>query len=162
MASPKVIQISVSPAGGVPKNAVTRARIEVGGVVGDAQRNLEHHGGPDRAVCLYALELLQMLQQEGHPVFPGALGENLTLSGVNWRSLQPGVRLKIGAEVVLEITRPTPPCKNIAPWFRDGGFTRVSEKLFPGQSRLYARVLHPGAVAVGDGVLILEPVASTG
>lgn len=162
MASPKVVQISVSPAGGVPKGPVPRARIEVGGVVGDAQRDLEHHGGPDRAVCLYALELLQVLQHEGHPVFPGALGENLTLSGLEWRRVQPGVRVQIGAEVVLEITRATPPCKTIAPWFRDGGFTRVSEKLFPGQSRVYARVLQPGLVEVGDRVLVLEPVASTG
>lgn len=141
---------------------VPRARVEPGGVVGDAQRNLEHHGGPDRAVCLYAVELLQALQQEGHPVFPGALGENLTLSGLEWRSVQPGVRLQIGATVVLEITRATPPCKNIAPWFRDGRFTRVSEKLFPGQSRVYARVLHAGPIELGDRVLVLEPVAATG
>src|SRR5687767_2906146 len=42
--------------GGVPKLAIPAARITAAGIEGDRQRNLKHHGGPDRALCLYSLE----------------------------------------------------------------------------------------------------------
>ena len=42
------------------------------------------HGGPYRAVCLYAIEAIERLQAEGHPVEPGSVGDNLTTSGIEW------------------------------------------------------------------------------
>src|SRR3569832_2171795 len=80
---PHVHQISVSD-GGVPKLPVWEAKVSEQGLSGDRQRNLKFHGGPDRAVCLYSLELIEHLQAEGHPIDAGAAGENLTLSGLDW------------------------------------------------------------------------------
>lgn len=40
--------------GGVPKLPVAGARVTTFGIEGDAHRDTEHHGGPERAVCLYA------------------------------------------------------------------------------------------------------------
>jgi MOSC domain-containing protein YiiM len=139
--------------GGVPKLPRPSAWIDRGGVEGDRQRNLKLHGGPDRAVCLYSLELVQALQAEGHPIAPGAIGENLTLAGVEWEHMRPGARVEIGA-VLLELTSYTAPCKNIAAAFRDAVFARVSQKVHPGWSRLYARVLIDGRVDVGDRVFL--------
>jgi MOSC domain-containing protein YiiM len=68
-------QISISN-GGVPKPAVQHARVTTEGVEGDRQRNLTVHGGPNRAVCLYAIELIEALRAEGHSIAPGATGEN--------------------------------------------------------------------------------------
>jgi len=141
--------------GGVPKLPAERAEITRGGLVGDRQQDLKHHGGPDRALCLYCLEAIEQLQAEGHPIAPGSTGENVTLAGLDWNALGPGVRLVLGPEVVVEITSYTVPCKTIRDSFRDGKFTRISEKLHPGWSRLYARVLREGWVAVGDAVQIL-------
>lgn len=138
--------------GGVPKLPVLRAEITRAGLVGDRQRDLAHHGGPDRALCLYSLERIEQLHVEGHPVTPGSTGENVTLAGLDWSALLPGARLALGADVVVEITRYTVPCKTIRDSFREGKFTRISQKLFPGWSRLYARVLREGWVAVGDEV----------
>lgn len=70
--------------GGVPKLPVNSARITVNGVDTDRQADRVHHGGPDRAVCLYSLEHILMLQAEGNPIYPGSIGENLTLTGVPW------------------------------------------------------------------------------
>jgi MOSC domain-containing protein YiiM len=67
----RVAQISVS-AGGVPKRAVPAARVTTLGIEGDVQRNREHHGGPDRALCLFSLERIRALRAEGHPIVPGA------------------------------------------------------------------------------------------
>ena len=81
--SGRIVQISVSP-GGVPKRPVEPADVTAAGLAGDAQRDLEHHGGPDRALCLFSMELIRALQAEGHPIAPGHIGENLTVEGLDW------------------------------------------------------------------------------
>jgi MOSC domain-containing protein YiiM len=145
-----IFQINTS-AGGVPKHGQVAAEVETSGLVGDAHR-YHGHGGPQRAVCLYSLERIQALQIEGHPVFPGALGENLTISGLEWESVVPSTRLQIGQDVILEITEFTTPCKNLVPFFMNGDFNRVGQDNQPGWSRVYARVLQRGTIQVTDQV----------
>lgn len=153
----RIVQISVSPHG-VPKTAVERARITPLGVEGDGHRNLPYHGGPDRAVCVYALEAIRALQAEGHPIVPGALGENVTIEGLPWGAITPGRRLLLGdGGVLLEVTRYTTPCRTIMRAFRDRAYGRVSQARHPGWSRVYTRVLAEGVIAAGDPVRLLEP-----
>ena len=152
--SGRIVQISVSP-GGVPKTAVPAARVGELGLEGDVHRDREHHGGPERAVCLYAIELIRTLRAEGHAVVPGALGENVTVEGVDWAAVVPGACLALGDEVLLEVTRYTSPCTGITAAFRDGAYARVSQKRHPGWSRVYTRVLTPGAIRLGDAVRLL-------
>jgi MOSC domain-containing protein YiiM len=141
--------------GGVPKHARASCRVTIDGIEGDRQRDLRFHGGPERAVSLYSLELVEALQAEGHPIVPGAMGENLTLAGVDWSAMVPGTTLVVGP-VELTLTGFASPCKNIAPAFRDDGFVRVSQKVHPGWSRLYARVTRAGLISVGDAVRIVQ------
>jgi MOSC domain-containing protein YiiM len=68
--------------------------------------------------------------------------------------MEPGARLAIGG-VLLELTSFANPCRNIAPFFRGEGILRVSQRRHPGWSRMYARVLKEGAIAVGDGLTVL-------
>ena len=150
---PHLHQISLSN-GGVPKLPVPEARITVEGLVGDRQRNRAHHGGPDRAVCLFSLEVLEAIQAEGHKIGPGSSGENLTLAGVEWAGLEPGARVRIGPTVRLEITSYTAPCDHNARWFLNGEFKRISQKRHPGWSRVYAKVLTEGVVRTGDAVVV--------
>ncbi len=150
----RIVQLSVSN-GGVPKRAVPMARITPLGLEGDAHRDGEHHGGPERAVCLFAMEAIRELQAEGHPLVPGALGENVTLEGLDWSAVQPGTRLQLGDEVVLEVTRYTTPCFNIRPAFRGGDYSLVSQKRHPGRSRVYARVIATGMLHGGDPARLL-------
>ena len=151
----RIFQLNVSN-GGVPKLAVREAVLTSGGLEGDRQRDLRYHGGPQRALCLFALERLLELQAEGHPIFPGSVGENLTVVGLDWSGLAPGARLALGQEALVEITSYTSPCKKIAGSFAGGGFKRISQKVHPGDSRLYARVLRPGRLAVGQSVKLLN------
>jgi MOSC domain-containing protein YiiM len=139
----------------VPKSPVPAAALRAGGVEGDRQRDLRYHGGPERAVSLYSRERIEQLRGEGHPIAPGTTGENLTLSGIDWDRMVPGVRLRVG-EALLELTKYAAPCQNIAGSFRGGDMTRISHKLHPGWSRLYARVLREGRVQPGDPVEIEE------
>jgi MOSC domain-containing protein YiiM len=156
--SGRIVQISVSD-GGVPKTAVPRARISEAGVEGDRQRDREHHGGPDRAVCLFSMERIKALQDEGHRIVPGAVGENVTVEGIDWDTVLPKSRLLLGDEVALEVTRYTSPCFNIKAAFAGGDYARVSQKRHAGWSRVYARVLVPGTVRAGDAVRVLPPGA---
>ena len=148
-ATGRIVQISISP-GGVPKLPVDAARITLDGLDGDAHRDREHHGGPDRAVCLYSMDAIRALVAEGHVVAPGTLGENVTLEGLDWSRVAPGARLLLGATVVLQVTRYTSPCFNIKAAFVGGEFARVSQKRHPGWSRVYARVLREGTIQTGD------------
>ena len=153
MSEGRIFQLNLSR-GGVPKLAVREAVLTPAGLEGDRQRDLRYHGGPERALCLYALERVLELQAEGHPVFPGSVGENLTLAGLDWSRLAPGARLALGEEALVEVTSYTAPCKIIAASFTGGEFKRISQKLHPGHSRLYARVLRPGRLRTGDMVRV--------
>ena len=141
--------------GGVPKRRVTGAKVVPLGLVGDDQDDKVHHGGPERAVCIYSLEKVRSLQDEGHPIEPGSVGENLTVEGLRWESVMPGIRLRVGESVVLEVTSFTTPCKTIRQSFLDGRFIRISQKIHPGWSRVYARVISEGDVNLGDRVEVL-------
>lgn len=148
----RVVRINVAAAGGVPKLPVVAALLTSHGVAGDRQLDLEHHGGPDRAVCLFASERIAALAAEGHPIAPGTTGENLTIAGLDWDTVQTGDRLALADGVLLEISGPAPPCRTIAGSFLGGKFGRISEKSHPGWSRLYARVLVEGLVREGAPV----------
>lgn len=150
-----VHQINVSD-GGVPKQPVLEAVITKDGLDGDRQKNRKVHGGPDRAVCLYSLELIERLQDEGHTIEPGSSGENLTLAGIDWDQVRPGAVLSIGPAVRLEVKSYTAPCDLNAQWFRDGEVARISQKNNPGWSRVYAKVLEGGLVRPGDEVRVSQ------
>ena len=81
------INISV---GGVPKLPVAEAQVGELGIVGDGHNDRVSHGGPERALCLYSLERLAALQAEGHPILPGAMGENITMAGIDSGAFGPG------------------------------------------------------------------------
>lgn len=148
-----LFQINVSQ-GGVPKTPVREALLTVNGLTADKQKHLKFHGGVMRAVCLYSLEHIIALQREGHPIYPGSTGENLTVANLDWTKIDIGAQLKIGGEVIIEITSYTVPCKQIAASFLGGAFNRISQKHRPGWSRLYARVICEGTLIVGQTVEI--------
>ena len=151
---PHVHQINVSD-GGVPKQPVLEAKVAKEGVAGDRQRNLKVHGGPERAVCLFSMDLIERMQDEGHSIDAGSSGENLTLAGLAWDRLQPGTKLKIGPDVRLEVSSYCAPCELNARWFCDRDITRISQRANPGWSRLYARVIRSGVVRPGDLIEVL-------
>lgn len=149
-----IFQLNVSR-GGVPKSAVRAATLAATGLTIDVQKHTKFHGGTERALCLYSLEKILALQAEGHPIYPGSTGENVTLAGVNWDELEIGSRLKLGDEVTVEISSYTVPCQQIAESFKDGDFKRISQIHHPGWARLYVRVIEAGNLFIGQSVRVL-------
>jgi MOSC domain-containing protein YiiM len=139
-------------AGGVPKHRIAEAYVGLLGLAGDVHTNMKHHGGADRAVCLFSLELIEKLKAEGHPIFPGSTGENVTISGLAWAELLAGTRLALGDQVVVELTRPADPCKTIRGSFLEHEFKRLN---VAGEMRWYTRVIHEGTLRIGQLVRVL-------
>ncbi len=157
VATGRVLQINLSD-GGVPKRPVLAGlavHVTRDGIRGDRQHDLRHHGGPDRAVCVFSVDVMARLAEEGHPIAPGTSGENLTLAGLDWAHVRPGCRLVFERGVVLEATAFAPPCRTIAESFRDGQFERISDKRHPAESRVYCRVLTEGELRAGESVVVL-------
>jgi MOSC domain-containing protein YiiM len=148
-----VAQLNVSD-GGVPKRAVDAVDVDAGGVVGDRQATRRHHGRPWQALCLWSKEVIDGLAAEGHPIAPGYAGENVTIAGLDWADVRSGVRLRLGG-VLAEVSVFALPCASNAPWFLGRDFSRMHHERGP-VSRVYASVLEPGRIAVGD-LVVLEP-----
>lgn len=151
--SGRVTQINTS-AGGVPKIPVEHVDVDSDGLAGDHQADQKNHGRPFQAVCLWSTDALADLTAAGHDVFPGAVGENLTIDGLDWSTLRPGARWRVGS-TLLELSYPAVPCHKQARWFTDGDFTRLAYEKNPHWSRWYAWVREPGSVATNDPVLIV-------
>jgi MOSC domain-containing protein YiiM len=137
--------------GGVPKMALLEGHVTVHGLAGDFQDNLRYHGGRDRAILVFSLDLIRALQLEGHPIGVGTTGENFTVSGLDWNAIGPGRELSVG-EVRLLVTSYAAPCETIRGSFLERDFMRISQKQHPGWSRLCTRVIHEGTVRQGDAV----------
>ena len=150
-----VVHIQISR-GGVPKRPVPRAVVGPLGLEGDAVAHPQVHGGPERALCLFADELIERFRAEGHPIRPGDLGENLVLRGLDWTALRPGSVLRLGAEVEIELTKPTTPCAAIGGAFTGGDFSPIDPERHPGQHRWYAKVRRGGPLAEGDEAVVAE------
>jgi MOSC domain-containing protein YiiM len=139
--------------GGVPKVPLESAEVGWSGVAGDVQAARQHHGRPWQALSLWSLEVIDRFAAEGHPIFAGSAGENLTVSGLEWSQIRPGSRLRIGS-VDCEVSSYALPCSKNARWFTDGNSRRMHHTAGP-VSRLYATVLQPGRIAAGDTVTVL-------
>ncbi len=154
----RVAQLNLKPkegrARGIPKRPVSQLTITPDGVEGDYNkwRTEKANGDPDQAVLLLTEELLAQLREEGWPVQPGDLGENVTLAGVSYDALTPGTVLRLG-EVRLQVSKACDPCTVLytLPYVgveRGPEFLRVMN----GRRGWYARVLHGGVVRSGSPV----------
>ncbi|MCU1399164.1 MAG: hypothetical protein JWN62_2273 [Acidimicrobiales bacterium] len=149
----RVVQLSAS-GGGVPKLAVPAVDVGFRGVAGDVQRVRVHHGRPWQALCIYADEVIEELRAEGHPIKRGSVGENITVAGLPWPEVRPGVLLRIGT-VLAHVQAFAEPCSSNAAFFVGGDVHRMNITRGP-VSRVYATVLRPGRIETDDAV-VLEP-----
>lgn len=114
---------------------------------GDGQADLKHHGGPDKAVCVYPSAHYRYWEERlGHELPPAAFGENFTVSGLDESTLCLGDVFDVGSARV-QVSQPRSPCwkiahrwhKSLALWVQETGFTGW-----------YLRVLQEGIVQAGD------------
>ena len=141
--------------GGVPKLPVEVLEITTNGCIGDSQNDLKHHGGVEKAVCIFQQEIINELNQHGHPISPGTTGENILIEGIEVGQIQPGSIVRF-SNLELVITQDAPPCKTIKESYNDGYFNAISHKKFPHFTRWYAKVIKEGKVEIDDSVEVIN------
>jgi len=147
----RVAQLNTS-GGGVPKLPVERVTVGYGGVVGDVQATRKHHGRPWQGLCLWGAEVIDAFAADGHPICYGSAGENVTVAGIDWARVRPGVMIDLGT-VTAEAMAYAIPCHQNARWFRDGQIHLMHRSQGP-VARVYAMVVTPGEIAVGDPITV--------
>src|SRR3981189_283740 len=105
-----IVQINTSR-GGLPKLPIQQPEAVVHrlGIEGDAVAHPQFHGGPRQALLLITEEGLEELKQMGFPVYPGAMGENLTIRGLDRLQMRGGQRYRVG-QIIFELTKLRVPC----------------------------------------------------
>lgn len=154
--------------GGLPKRAVAGpVMLQEDRVAGDQWRNTNIHGGPAKAVLMASAEFIDDLVARGFPVFYGAIGENLTVSGLDPHMWRAGQRYRVGQDAIIELTTLRTPCGNL-----DVYTPGVKAEMYDarcnagdiaaphwGHGGFYARVVRPGLIQAGDGVTLESDVA---
>jgi len=156
-----VIQVSASP-GGVPNHAIERAEVTRAGIAGDGWRHPQFHGIPRRAILLITAEGLEEIQAMGFPVYPGALGENVTTRGLDRRVLRIGQRFRCGT-ITIQLTEVRLPCDTISIYGTGIQAAIYDARVMHGDassevwglSGFYASVNEPGVLRPGDAIRLL-------
>lgn len=159
-----ILQINMSP-GGIPKRPVAQVIVTAEGLRGDSWAHPDIHGGPNKAVLLITSEGIDELTAQGFPLYPGALGENLTTRGLDRRQMRPGQRYRAG-ETLLELTKVRSPCSSLDIYGPSinaviyDAQVNAGEPSSPrwGLSGFYARVLRGGLIRTHDIIELLDQV----
>ena len=122
--------------------AVETVEVSEAGLAGD------HGRAGKRAVTLIQAEHLPVIAALAGrgDVPPALLRRNLVVSGINLIAVR-GARLRIGDDLVVEITAPCAPCSRMEEALGPGGYNAMR-----GHGGWCARVLAPGAIRQGDPV----------
>ncbi|MDP6452029.1 MAG: MOSC domain-containing protein [SAR202 cluster bacterium] len=155
----RIISVSLSATGGVPKYPQQTITVGAQGVEGD------HHAGPinkhkksgdpepnHRQITVVSQEVLQDLNSRlDIALKPGDLAENVLVENLgDLTQFNEGDRLQLGDDVVLEVTGHNRPCDLIRQYHP----TLVEE--ITGLRGLATVVVNTGAVSAGDACSVIE------
>ena len=142
----KIVSIAVSKKKGTRKTPVDEILISKDhGLEGDA-----HAGKWHRQVSFLSSESIEAARQQGLDVTFGDFAENIATTGIDWKTLPLGTRVRMGETVLVEITQIGKECHNkCAIYYKAGDCIMPREGVF-------ARVLEEGKIRCGDEIKILQ------
>ena len=127
------------------------------GLAGDAQADLKHHGGPEKALHHYPLDHYAFWEREigPNPLLrqPGAFGENLSTTGWTEANVCVGDIVRFGS-ALLQVSQGRQPC-----WKLNRRFSRKDMAALvqsSGRAGWYYRVLEPGVAEPGDRLRLVD------
>lgn len=142
----KIESIAISRKKGTRKNVVDEATIQEDyGLKGDA------HAGPwHRQVSFLASESIEKARESGLDVTFGDFAENIATSGIDWKNIPMGTRVRLGHDALVEITQIGKECHNkCAIYYQAGDCIMPKEGIF-------GRVLKGGRIRNGDEIHIIS------
>lgn len=141
----RVVSIAISKKKGTRKVPVEETYLlQDHGLEGDA------HAGPwHRQVSFLAAESIEKARTDGLDVTFGDFAENIATSGIEWKKVPIGTRVKLGDSALVEITQIGKECHNkCAIYYMAGDCIMPREGIF-------ARVLKGGRIRRGDDIHIV-------
>lgn len=137
--------ICISPERGQLKREIPEANvITEHGIENDG------HAGPwgRQVTCLNWASVLRTNQEHKLNAGPGDFAENLLIEGLDWKEIKIGSRLKIGSQVVLQVSQ-------IGKEDHPSVVTRtLGVSLLPDEG-LFCRVIQGGSIKKGDPVEVI-------
>ena len=135
----RIMAVNISEKRGTQKvNVHTVKLIENYGLENDA-----HAGNWHRQVSLLSYEKIEEFKAKGAPVQDGAFGENLVISGFDFKTLPIGTKFKCN-DVILELTQVGKECHAHCAIYHAMG-----DCIMPREG-VFARVIHGGVISEGD------------
>ena len=142
-----VIAVCMSKNKGTQKTPVNEITLlKDWGIAGDA-----HAGKWHRQVSLLSLERIEEFRARGAEVEYGAFGENIVISGFDFKSYPVGTRFRIG-NVILEMTQIGKECHTHCAIYQ------VMKDCIMPREGVFTRVLQGGVVRPGDPVEIVRDI----
>lgn len=142
----RIVSVNVSETKGVRKTPVSAAEIIARhGIAHDA-----HAGNGHRQISLLARESIDRMIEMGLAVGPGDFAENLTTVGIDLPSLPIGQRMRLGSDVLVEVTQIGKVCHN-----RCAIYEQAGDCVMPREG-IFVRVLHEGRLKPGDEICLVE------
>ncbi|ACK93270.1 MOSC domain-containing protein [Bacillus thuringiensis] len=121
---------------------------------GDGQADLVHHGGVDKAVCVYTGDHYPYWEQElNQDLVYGAFGENITVSGMREEDVCIGDTFELG-QAIVQVTQPRQPCFKLAKKYNIPKLPLYFQET--GYTGFYFRVLKEGWVSSVDTLKRLQ------
>ncbi len=143
----KVLSVNIADKKGQKKaNIGCGLLIESVGLQGDA-----HAGSEIRQVSLLAKESIEKIRAKGLDVQYGDFAENLTTEGIALPALPIGAKLKIGTDILVEVTQIGKVCHE-----RCHIFYTVGDCVMPREG-IFASVVAGGKVEIGDSIEVVIP-----
>jgi len=140
----KVVAVCRSDTKGVRKENIGEGLlIENYGLESDA-----HADGTHRQTSLLDMSSIEKMQKMGLDVKPGDFAENITTEGIELYSLPVGTVLRVGRDIVLEITQIGKECHTGCAIFK-----QVGKCIMPKEG-VFARIIKGGKVKTGDPIII--------
>ena len=141
----KVISVNISEIRGIQKHNVGKVKlIEDFGIENDA-----HAGKWHRQVSLLSHEKIEAFRAKGAEVKDGAFGENIVVSGIDFKTLPIGTRFKCN-DVIMEMTQIGKECHHGCEIFQ-----KMGDCIMPREG-VFAKIIHGGEISVGDEMTILK------
>ena len=142
----RIVSIAVSKKKGTRKTCIDAAELKPDhGIIGDA-----HAGDWHRQISFLALESIEKAKKQGLDVTFGDFAENICTQGIDWVHTPIGTRIRLGADVRVEITQIGKECHN-----RCAIYYQAGDCIMPREG-VFARVLDGGTIRVDDPVVILN------
>jgi len=135
--------------------APVSGKVNVGteGIHGDGQADLKHHGGVDKAICVYPVEHFEYWRQQLNrkDFGNGAFGENFSVAGLEESSVAIGDRWQIGT-ATFEVSQPRQPCWKLARRWQSK--TLAAQAIDSGKTGWYLRVIKTGTIRCDAPIMV--------